>query len=389
MEIIKQKKGIKYREMIWIDGKPLKSPLFSRKTDCQKWLNEKRARKTESQILGLPEKILEDITLSDYSEKWLTSKESSGLARSTMSGYRATFRNHVLPKLGHMPLRKIQKTNLENLQADLMKNHNAKGTNIIMTMLKASLRDAHRDGYIAKNPSEYLSSLKEDPGTEAYWTATEIKQFLSTNKEDGLHDLFLVAINTGMRRGELAGLCWDRVDFALNQIEITRTRDNFETKDRTKTALRRVIPMNSIVRAVLLRRFKDRITGSYVFTDKDGSPIETHHLYRRFARAQEKAGIKNHIPFHGTRHTFATQFMMNGGNVFDLQKILGHTDIKMTMRYAHYSRDHLQKAMLGFSLGEDQNESNQNLTMKSEGAEKVLIHSRNKRELQSEKAEGF
>jgi integrase len=389
MEIIKQKKGTKYREMIWINGKPFKSPLFTRKTDCHKWLSEKKARKNESQILGLPEKMLEDITLQSYSDKWLTSKESSGLARSTMLGYRAAFKNHVLPRLGHLPLRKVLKTNLESLQSELMKNHNAKGTNIIMTMVKASLRDAHRDGYIGRNPSEYLSSLKEDPGTEAYWTTSEIKQFLWANKDDDLHDLFLVAINTGMRRGELAGLCWDRVDFSLNQIEITRTRDNVETKDRTKTALRRVIPMNAIVRAVLLRRFNDRLPGSYIFTDKTGYPIETHHLYRRFARAQKKAKIENHIPFHGTRHTFATQFMMNGGNVFDLQKILGHTDIKMTMRYAHYSRDHLQKAMVGFSLGEDQNESNQNLTTILKSEEKVLLHSPRERKTQSKKAEGF
>ena len=74
-------------------------------------------------------------------------------------------------------------------------------------------------------------------------------------------------------------------------------------------------------------------------------------IYRDFDKAQKKAGIQTRLRFHDLRHTFASQFMMNGGNVFDLQKLLGHTDIKMTMRYAHYSPEHLQSAMKGFELG--------------------------------------
>jgi site-specific recombinase XerD len=72
---------------------------------------------------------------------------------------------------------------------------------------------------------------------------------------------------------------------------------------------------------------------------------ENAHIYRRFHKAQAKAGLTNRIRFHDLRHSFASNFMMNGGNVFDLQKILGHTDIKMTMRYAHFTPDHLQTSI--------------------------------------------
>ncbi|HLE12435.1 MAG TPA: tyrosine-type recombinase/integrase [Bacteriovoracaceae bacterium] len=65
----------------------------------------------------------------------------------------------------------------------------------------------------------------------------------------------------------------------------------------------------------------------------------------------DMAGIKNKIRFHDMRHTFASQFMMSGGSLFDLQKILGHTDVKMTLRYAHFSSDHLQKSVQFMDFG--------------------------------------
>ena len=69
------------------------------------------------------------------------------------------------------------------------------------------------------------------------------------------------------------------------------------------------------------------------------------HLYRDFAKAQKKSGLERKIRFHDMRHTFASQFMMSGGSLYDLQKILGHTKIEMTMRYAHLSADHLASAI--------------------------------------------
>jgi integrase len=163
--------------------------------------------------------------------------------------------------------------------------------------------------------------------------------------------LILVALNTGMRKGELAGLKWDRIDFSLGQITVSRTRDIFGLKERKKTKLKRIIPMNQLMRMTFLKLFQGRKGSDFVFVDENDFPLEVHHIYRDFAKAQKHAGIANKIRFHDLRHTFASQFMMNNGNVFDLQKILGHTDIKMTMRYAHYSPEHLQKAMQGFELG--------------------------------------
>lgn len=153
-----------------------------------------------------------------------------------------------------------------------------------------------------------------------------------------------------MRRGELAGLKWDRVNFQRRQIEITRSASRYGLRDRTKSGRKRVIPMNDVVYAVLWPLWQLQ-KSEFVFCKDDGSPLDAHHIYRDFRIAQGRAGFSTRIRFHDLRHTFASHFMMNGGNIYDLQKILGHTTIKMTERYAHLSPAHLESAIQIISFG--------------------------------------
>lgn len=69
-----------------------------------------------------------------------------------------------------------------------------------------------------------------------------------------------------------------------------------------------------------------------VFTDERGIAFDVNHLFRQFRHFLRLAGIKTNYRFHDLRHTFASHFMMNGGNIYDLQKILGHTSLEMTQR---------------------------------------------------------
>ena len=109
--------------------------------------------------------------------------------------------------------------------------------------------------------------------------------------------------------------------------------------------------MNEVVRATLVRLKNKRSDSDYVFLNKEGKPVNTHHMYRTFRSAQVKAGIKNLIRFHDLRHTFASNFVIDGRSIYGLQKMLGHSDAKMTQRYAHLSDESQQQAMAGFNLG--------------------------------------
>jgi len=110
------------------------------------------------------------------------------------------------------------------------------------------------------------------------------------------------------------------------------------------------VPMNEMVKATLIKLHHERQNNS-VFIRESGEPISMLHLYRDFKSSQEMATMERKIRFHDLRHTFASHFMMNGGNLYDLQKILGHTKYEMTQIYAHLHPDHLAGTTSIISFG--------------------------------------
>jgi site-specific recombinase XerD len=110
--------------------------------------------------------------------------------------------------------------------------------------------------------------------------------------------------------------------------------------------------MNMIVRQHLLDLKAKSNRSDLVFSNSDGSNFDVNHLYRDFRNFTKKAKVPTQYRFHDIRHTFASHFMMNGGNIYDLQKILGHTSLDMTQRYAHLAPEHLVLAANIVRFGE-------------------------------------
>ncbi|MFY7992701.1 MAG: tyrosine-type recombinase/integrase [Bacteriovoracaceae bacterium] len=357
METIKTKTGLRYREMIWVDGKQYKSPTFKKITDCRKWKIEFHSKKNESHFLIA--KTKQRTSFKSIAEDWFISKTSTGISSSTAINYRAYLDKQIYPSIGEIEIKSLTRQHIEKIQKDLIKCHNPKGVNLIMSVLKSVLKYAVEEEFILKNPALRVKKVPETEGSNIFWTQDDINQFQSSNHGTTICDITLVALNTGMRKGELAGLKWDKVDLINNRISVSRTRDRYGLRESTKTKLIRHIPMNPMVRNVLIRLSRFKHSSGFVFISSQSFiPVNAHHIYRDFRLAQKRAGIMNLIRFHDLRHTFASQFMMNGGAIYDLQKILGHTDIKMTQRYAHLSPDHLRQSMNSFCLGEN-SESNE------------------------------
>lgn len=137
----------------------------------------------------------------------------------------------------------------------------------------------------------------------------EINQFLRANKSNQLLPFFFVAIHTSLRLAKLCGLKYDRIDFANNQISATRTRNEYGLKETTKTKIKRFVPMTQEVRLLLLSLFEANHGNSpYIFLEVDGTEVKYGHIYRRFHKAQDKAGITNEIRFHDLRHSLASKW---------------------------------------------------------------------------------
>ena len=351
MEKIKRKDGFVYREMIYINGKMVKSPCFHRKTDAKKWKTEQESKKNKAKIFGYQSIDIERTKFSDFAEKWLAMSKLRN-SQSTYSNYCSNLRKHIFPIVGNLYLDQITKDHADEIVKLLFTTkHNVSGINKIMRVFKSVLIEAYKQDFLIRNPLANYRKLKEKQTAYKFWNQSEINQFLVGNKNDALYSFYVVALNTGMRRGELAGLCFDKIDFHRSLIEVSRTRDRYGLRNNTKTNEIRYVPMNDVVKATLLNLFKSRQDG-LVFVLENGQPIEVHHIYRDFKNAQKAANLSNIIRFHDLRHTFASHFIMSGGDRYELQKILGHTKFEMTQRYAHLSPDHLAKATKVISFGD-------------------------------------
>jgi integrase len=164
---------------------------------------------------------------------------------------------------------------------------------------------------------------KEPEGRIVWLEATEVNALLAAcraSQNKYLADVVTVAMESGLRQGELLELDWSRVDLSRGVVAL----------ERTKSGKRREVPMRQAVYAIFAAMPEPRI--GRVWPDKS--------IRTAFENAVETAGLTD-FTFHG-RHHFASWFMMRGGRLEALREILGHKDIKMTLRYAHLSPGHLR-----------------------------------------------
>lgn len=343
METVKLKSGLKYREVITRNGKREKSPCFKRKTDAKQWKADQLLKREKEKLYGVDYKEVKQTKLTDFSNQWLERKIKPQRSQSTYDEYRRILTKKIIPIVSNKFLHKVVEADAHKLVEVLGQvGHNKGGINKILALFKQVLEEAEKNDLILKNPLRNVSKLKEDKRAPTYWQESDTRRFLLATKDHYLYSLYVIALNTGMRRGELFGLQWDKVSFNRSMLEVSRIKDRHGLRNTTKNKRTRFVPMNPIVKAILLRLHSQR-TNDYVFTKEDGSLIDPHHAYRDFQKAQLKANVDITIRFHDLRHTFASHFMMNGGNLYDLQKILGHSKADMTQIYAHLSPEHLSK----------------------------------------------
>ena len=144
--------------------------------------------------------------------------------------------------------------------------------------------------------------------------------------------IVLVALTTGMRVSEIFGLKWSDVQYREGLIAV---------RAKLKGGKMRYVPMASEL-ADELRRFPAILGEDRIFPPEPGAKRERQRVDKSFETVLEMAGIED-FRFHDLRHTFASWYMMNGGDLYELAKLLGHANIKMTERYAKLAKQHIAK----------------------------------------------
>jgi integrase len=205
-----------------------------------------------------------------------------------------------------------------------------------MACLRHMFTMAMKWGKAEKNPVREVKFLKEPQGKDRILTPDEEKRLLahvrSGAKSKHLEAIIITALNTGMRKGEILGLKWGNVDFKSGCI----------TVERTKNGEIRRIPMN-VPLTKTLKNVRSAIpSAEYVFSVDGKEPYGD--VKTAWWRALKETGIEG-FRFHDMRHTFGSRLGMAGVDIKTIQELMGHKDIKMTMRYSHPTPEHKKLAV--------------------------------------------
>jgi integrase len=202
--------------------------------------------------------------------------------------------------------------------------------------------------WVSDNPVKRVSMEKEPPGRVRYLTDEEFEK-LHNACADWLKPIVMVARHTGMRRENILSLKWEQVDLFRKVILLEHTKNNE----------RLAVPINDTLMELFKRLSKVRhIRSSYVFCRIDGKRYV--EIKRAFQKTLRIAGIEN-FKYHDLRHCFASALVQKGVDLYQVQRLLGHKDNRMTQRYAHLAPENLRDAVLKLDKKEVKKEFSTNL----------------------------
>jgi len=205
-----------------------------------------------------------------------------------------------------------------------------------LNTLKALFNKAVAWGALAQSPAKSVKKFREPRKQVRYLSKEEARTLLSAAGER-LAPIIETFLLTGLRRDELAHLAWSDIDFARELVAV-QAKDGWHPKDYEV----RHVPMTGRLAQVLKAQSKG--DSPYVFHTQNGGAHAGNILTRDFRKLTRACGIKG-ASIHTLRHTFASHLVMNGADLYTVQKLLGHSSIKTTEIYAHLAPDYLKAAM--------------------------------------------
>lgn len=299
-------------------------------------------------------------TVEKYLLDWLETTVRTNLRLSTYYNYHLHVHNYIIPRLGDIPLVKLEPEDIEALLAELAVEvkkgdnpHKAlSGGTLRKTkaILSSALRKALRRGLIDRNVATLVEPPPVDTVEVVPFTLEEARLLLDAVRGTRMEGMYTVALSLGLRRGELVGLRWEDVDFEAGTLSVRQSIQRLggelvigglKNKSARRTIVLPAVTLSALRRHSTWQRFDRRAAGErwresgLVFTNTLGSAVEPRNVNRHFYAILEKAGVSRLRP-HDMRHTAATLMKAQGVDIATISKILGHSSIRITQDiYVH------------------------------------------------------
>ena len=339
-----------YQAQVRIHGHPPRSATFLRKSDAKKW-----AVQTETEIhTGMtirPNSASHHTVremLERYKETVLIDKAGGGKDHKTHIAF-------WIQQLGHYALSEVS-TDLVTRSIDKLKKKKTRlGTppapatvlRYMMALSHAFTVARKQWNWCESSPVENVQRPKVKNERTRYLTDAERESLLAACKNSANADLYLVvilAISTGMRKGEIMGMRWQDLHTSPEQnftrIHLTKTKND---EHRSILITSKALQLLDERRAKVSESKPEKVANGLIFPGpiSTGQPID---LRKPWTAAMKVAGIEE-FRFHDLRHTAASYLAMDGASLLSISKVLGHKTTKMTERYAHLATSHLDDAV--------------------------------------------
>jgi site-specific recombinase XerD len=238
-------------------------------------------------------------------------------------------------------------SNYQLRHVDMYKTHRVASVspvsvNAELRALRSAFGYAMRWGLLDDNPLRGLTLLRVPASAPAYLTTEAFGQLVSAIGQGWLKEIVVFSVMTGLRRAEVVSLRWQDVDPERGML-LVQSYGNF----RTKSDKVRAVPLTDEAAAILKKKH-DRDASARVFM-KDGEKIAEDYLTKAFKSAVKKAGLDSRLHFHSLRHTFASWLVQNGAPLYEVQLLLGHSNIAVTQVYSHLQPEQLHRTVRSLS----------------------------------------
>ncbi|GCF06864.1 tyrosine-type recombinase/integrase [Dictyobacter arantiisoli] len=302
-------------------------------------------------------------TLAAYLHQWLETVHKHTIRIITYQHYESLIRNHVVPTIGHITLQKLTAQHVQSLYNDKINDNLAPRTVAMMhAILHSALDNAVRWSLVSRNVTDLVSIPRVTRRHEVkVLNPTEAKRLIEAADGHRLKFLLILAITTGMRRGELLALRWSDIDFDQHILQVQRTVNRLgkygfvENPPKTKSGRRRIVlssvaidalrgqqKMQDDARALAGDQWEEH---GLVFANIYGRFMDPNRVGELFHGLLKKAGLPA-MRFHDLRHSAATILLTLGVHPKVVQELLGHSTIVMTMdTYSHLLPSMQQDAM--------------------------------------------
>lgn len=332
-------KSLSFRARFRHKGQPVLIQSFSDFKLAQKWLNEQK--RNADLGLHLPEHKTKRNTFKEavdhYIERIIPLRPKSGhITKMHLLFWANEFGSYAL----HAVTPDMIATVRDRMLAEITTHHKPRAPATVKRYLAALSRlftvAVKEWRWVHDNPVSKIQKPAESQGRTRFLTQEEIKSLLKAAKESPCRHLYpfiVLALSTGMRRGEIFGLRWEDIDYNHNQIML-RTTKNGEP---------RCPPLSNFAKEVIKGHYRGEALSALIFvsTTNPNSPFD---IKKAWHNALKKAGLNDKgIVVHTLRHSTASHLALNGKSLHDIASLLGHKDLQVTRRYAHLTNPYKAK----------------------------------------------